>query len=137
MQKWILSFAAASIAVFLVSCQTTPKRRLPEKATPSIEQEFKQARLALEAGDNKKAIARFKKITTTSPDSELADDANMMMAQIYERQQLWNDALQSYMAVAKGELATPFESEALLRAARINVRFNKFNEAFAPFRRIL
>ncbi|MBN8539270.1 MAG: penicillin-binding protein activator [Deltaproteobacteria bacterium] len=129
MQKWILSFAAASIAVFLVSCQTTPKRRQPVKATPSIEQEFKQARLALEAGDNKKAIARFKKITTTSPDSELADDANMMMAQIYERQQLWNDALQSYMAVAKGELATPFESEALLRAARINVRFNKFNEA--------
>ena len=129
MKKWILSFAIGLVAVFLASCQTAPKRRQPVKATPSIEQEFKQARLAMEAGDGKKALARFKKIATTSPDSELADDANMMMAQIYERQQLWNDALQSYMAVAKGELATPFESEALLRAARINVRFNKFSEA--------
>jgi branched-chain amino acid transport system substrate-binding protein len=129
MKKWILNCAVGSIAVFVISCQTAPKRRQPVKATPSIEQEFKQGRLAMEAGDNKKALTRFKKIATTSPDSDLADDAIMMMAQIYERQQLWNDALQSYMAVAKGELATPFESEALLRAARINVRFNKFSEA--------
>ena len=110
MQRIISSLFAGLIAVVLVSCQTAPKRRQPVKATPSIEQDFKQARLAMEAGDNKKALARFKKIATSSPDSDLADDANMMMAQIYERQQLWNDALQSYMAVAQGELATPFES---------------------------
>lgn len=129
MQKLIASLYSGLIVFVLVSCQTAPLRRQPVKSTPSIEQEFKQARLAMEAGDNKRALARLKKIATASPDSDLADDANMMMAQIYERQQLWNDALQSYMAVAKGELATPFESEALLRAARINVRFNKYNDA--------
>lgn len=129
MSTKIANIVAISAAIFLVSCQTAPKRRQPVKATPSIEQEYKQARLAMESGDNKKALTRFKKIVTASPDSDLADDANMMMAQIYERQQLWNDALHSYMAVAKGEHATPFESEALLRAARIQMRFNKFSEA--------
>lgn len=131
MQKFILSLIAGSVAVVLISCQTTPSRRQPVKAAPSVEQEYKQARIAMEAGDNKRALARFKKIAIGSSESDLADDANMLMAQIYERQQQWNDALQSYMAVAKGELATPFESEALLRAARINVRFNKFSEALA------
>lgn len=125
-----MTFLAVLVATFLISaCQTTPKRRQPVKATPSLEQEFKQGRLAMEAGDNKKALARFKKVITTAPESDLADDANMMSAQIFEKQQLWKDALQSYLAVARGEMETPYETEALLRAARIHVRFSQFREA--------
>lgn len=133
-----LSLLATALAsILLVSaCQTTPKRRQPVKAPPSLEQEFKQGRLAMEAGDNKKALARFKKVITTAPESDLADDANMMSAQIYEKQQLWKDALQSYLAVARGEMETPYETEALLRAARIHVRFNQFREALELTRTI-
>lgn len=123
-------FLAVLVATFLLSaCQTTPKRRQPVKAPPSLEQEFKQGRLAMEAGDNKKALARFKKVIATAPESDLADDANMMSAQIFEKQQLWKDALQSYLSVARGEMETPYETEALLRAARIHVRFSQFREA--------
>lgn len=125
-----MTFLAVLVATFLLSaCQTTPKRRQPVKAPPSLEQEFKQGRLAMEAGDNKKALARFKKVIATAPESDLADDANMMSAQIFEKQQLWKDALQSYLSVAGGEMETPYETEALLRAARIHVRFSQFREA--------
>lgn len=125
-----MTFLAVLVATFLLSaCQTTPKRRQPVKAPPSLEQEFKQGRLAMEAGDNKKALARFKKVIATAPESDLADDANMMSAQIFEKQQLWKDALQSYLSVARGEMETPYETEALLRAARIHVRFSQFREA--------
>lgn len=117
------------MAFFTSACQTITKRRIPAKASPSLEQEFKQGRLAIEAGDHKKALLRFKKIVASAPDSDLADDANMLSAQIFEKQQLWKDALQSYLAVARGEVETPYETEALLRAARIHVRFNQFNEA--------
>lgn len=125
-----MTFLAVLVATFLLSaCQTTPKRRQPVKAPPSLEQEFKHGRLAMEAGDNKKALARFKKVIATAPESDLADDANMMSAQIFEKQQLWKDALQSYLSVARGEMETPYETEALLRAARIHVRFSQFREA--------
>ena len=90
----------------------------------------------MEAGDNKKALARFKKIIATAPESDLADDANMMSAQIFEKQQLWKDALVSYLAVGSGEIETPYETEALLRAARIHVRFSQFREALELTRTI-
>ncbi len=116
-------------ALLMNACQSAPKRREPMKASSSLEQEFKQGRQAMESGDSKKALARFKKIAATSPDSELADDANMLSAQIYERQQLWKDALQVYLSVAHGDTKTPLETDALLRAARIYVRFNQLKEA--------
>lgn len=122
-----LAIAFAALG-FLTSCQTTQSRRQPVKAPPIVEKEFKQARAALDKGDPKKALVQLKKITTTSADSDLADDANMMMAQIYERDQQWNDALKAYLAVADGAVASPYEPEALLRAARINLRFSKFGE---------
>ena len=113
----------------LASCQSTPVRRPPVKAPPTVEKEFSQAKVLLDKGDSKKALGRLKKIATNSPDSDLADDANMLMAQVYERDQQWNDALKSYLAVANSEIASPLEAEALLRAARINLRFSKFNDA--------
>lgn len=118
----------AGLAGGLAGCQSTPTRKQPVKASAAAEQDFKQARTALEKGESKKALTRLKKITTTAGESELADDANMMMAQIYERDQQWNEALKAYMAIANGEVASPFETEALIRAARLNLRFSKYSE---------
>ena len=142
-KKSNLTLAGAMIAItfaalgFLTSCQTTSSaRRAPVKSPPVVEREFKQARVALEKGDKKKALVQLKKITSSSADSDLADDANMMMAQIYERDQQWNEALKAYMAVANSDVLSPFESEALLRAARINSRFSKFVEVATLTERI-
>lgn len=133
--KKFITFAITALAFgalgYLTSCQTAPTRRQPVKAPPVVEKEFKAARTALDKGDAKKALVQLKKITTSSPDSDLADDAAMMMGQIYEREQLWNDALKAYLSVANSEVASPFEAEALLRAARIHLRFSKFNEVGA------
>ncbi len=128
-QTTILATSLVTLIALMTGCQSAPVRRPPVKAPPSVEKEFHQARTALDKGDSKKALTRFKKIATGSPDSDLADDSNMLMAQIYERDQQWNDALKSYLAVANSEIASPFEGEALLRAARINLRFSKFGEA--------
>lgn len=124
----VIAIAFAALG-FLASCQTiSSSRRQPVKSPPVVEREFKLARTALDKGDPKKALVQLKKITTSSADSDLADDANMMMAQIYERDQQWNDALKAYLAVANGEVSSPYETEALLRAARINLRFSKFGD---------
>lgn len=122
------AFLPTALVIGLVGCQSAPTRRQPVKAPPAVEQDMKQARAALEKGESKKALSRLRKITSTAPESDLTDDAQMMMAQIYERDQQWNDALKTYMAVANSEIASPFEAEALLRAARINMRFNRFGD---------
>lgn len=129
-------FSTVALLAAFVSCQTTASRKPPARATPGNEQDFKAGKAAYGQGDNKKALTRLKKIATQHPDSELADDANILVGQIYERQQLWNDALQAYMAVANGETASPLEGEALLRAARLNMRFSKFGEAVALAKRV-
>ncbi len=41
---------------FLASCQTAPVLRQPVKAPPAAEQDYKQARAALDKGDQKKAV---------------------------------------------------------------------------------
>jgi tetratricopeptide (TPR) repeat protein len=122
---------AAWVCALIVGCQTTPVRRQPVKATAAAQQDFKQARNALDKGESKKALLRLKKITAASPDSDIAADANMMMAQIFERDQQWNDALKTYLGVANGEVANPYEAEALLHAAKIYLRFSKFADAAA------
>lgn len=132
----IFGFALALCVIgFLTGCQTTAVRRQPVKAPAASEQDFKAGRTAFEQGDNKKAIARLKKIMTQQPDSDLADDSAFLLAQIYERQQQWNDALQAYMFVANSEVASPLEADALLKAARLNLRFSKFAEAGALAKR--
>lgn len=126
-----LNFYFAILGLFtfaVIGCQSTPTRRQPVKASAANEQDLKQARAALDKGESKKALSRLKKLTASAPESDLADDAGMMMGQIYERDQQWNDALKAYMGVANSEIASPFEAEALLRSARINLRFSRFNE---------
>jgi predicted negative regulator of RcsB-dependent stress response len=137
------SFASTKIraltalaCALLVGCQSAPTRRQPVKASAAVQQDFKQARTALDKGDSKKALNRLKKITTASPDSDIAADANMMIAQIFERDQQWNDALKAYLGVANSEIASPYEAEALLHAAKINLRFSKFTEAAALTERV-
>jgi len=123
----VVVFAALGMA----SCQSAPARRTPVKAPPVLEQEFKQARTAIDKNDTKRALQRLKKVTSTAPESDLADDAHMLTAQIYERDQQWNEALKSYMSVADSGVMSPFEAEALLRAARIQLRFSQFKEVVA------
>lgn len=139
MTKFSKTTAAVFLAVactIVTGCQTTPVRRQPIKASPAARQDFKQARTALDKGESKKALARLKKITAASPDSDIAADANMMMAQIFERDQQWNDALKTYLGIANSEVASPYEAEALLHASKIYLRFSKFSEAAALTERI-
>jgi ABC-type branched-subunit amino acid transport system substrate-binding protein len=134
--KTQLGALAAVGCAIVVGCQTAPTRRQPVKASAAAQQDLKQARTALDKGESKKALTRLKKITSGSPDSDIAADANMMMGQIFERDQQWNDALKTYLGVANSEVASPYESEALLRASRIYLRFSKFGEAAALTERI-
>mgnify|MGYP000850384661 FL=1 len=132
----LLSCIGAATCLIAVSCQTAVARKQPVKTPPNVEKEFAAARRSFEDGDLKKAIPRLKKISTQHADSEVADDSLMMLAQAFEKQQLSKEALQTYLTLANSEISSPMESTALIRAARLHVRFNQFKEAGELIERI-
>ncbi len=135
--RFILHSCAGALCCLIVSsCQTPVVRKQPLKASPSVEKEFAAARRSFEAGDLKKAVPRLKKISTQSAESDLADDSLLLLAQAYEKQQLSKDALVTYLGLANSEIASPYEGVALIRAARLHVRFNQFKEARALLEKI-
>ena len=118
----------ASTALF--SCAGAPVvKREPIKASPAAERELKAAETNLKNGDNKKALARLKKIAQANPDSDVSDDAHVLMGNLYYSQQAYADALAQYNAVANSDVASPLENVAKLGAARSLNRLGRPAEA--------
>lgn len=128
MRLLFVSFLTAIMCC--VSCSATlPTKREPKKATAQAQQELKAAEANIKAGDTKKATARLKKIIQQNPETEVADDAHYLLANIQYNQGLYTDALANYRAVADSEVASPLENEAKIRAARSYLKLSKPDEA--------
>lgn len=121
-----------SFLVFLVvsSCAATvPPKREPEKASQNLHNELKAADTQFRAGDSKKAMARIKRILGQAPESDVADDAHLLAAQIYGSAQQHNEALSHYEAILKSVVASPLEGEAGMGAARTLLKLGRAEEA--------
>lgn len=125
---------AVLLPLLVCSCAATlPPKKAPEKASITLEQDFKTAQAAATAGEGKKALARLKKIVAAGPESDVADDAHFLMGQIYSHQGQSNEALHHYMEIVKSPLASPLEPQAALQAIRIYNKLGKFTEAREVF----
>ncbi|MCM2282437.1 MAG: penicillin-binding protein activator [Bdellovibrionaceae bacterium] len=113
------------IVFSLVSCQGAPKRRPPTAAPAQLRQELATAQSSWQNRDSKKAIARAKRIIELHPESDIADDAALLIGDIYGEQQNFVDALKYYNLVAMGEIASPLEMQASLKAARSLIRMQR------------
>ena len=120
------------LTVVFCSCSATaPKKKDPVKAPPNLEAELKAAEASVKAGDNKKAVARLKRIIEKHPDSDLTDDAHFLLGQIYTKEQKQPEALSSFMAIVNSGVASPLEPEAALRAMRLQLKMGQTAEAQA------
>jgi branched-chain amino acid transport system substrate-binding protein len=118
----LLSLAAASV----FSCATgagggnapplIPKRAAL-KASPAAQKELKLAQTYLRKGENKKAVFLLTKVAQNSPDSDAADTAQMLMANLYFTQGSYSEAYTHYAAIVNGPAST-HEAAARLGAAR-------------------
>lgn len=120
--KFLLFFA---IVFSLVSCQGAPKRRPPTVAPAQLRQDLSAAQAAWQARDSKSALARTKRIIDQHPESDVADDAALLAGDIFADQQNYVDALKFYNLVAMGEIASPLEMQASLKAARSLIRMQR------------
>ncbi len=123
----VLLFFAILFA--LASCQGAPKRRPPTVAPAQLHQELSAAQAAWQARDGKKALAKAKKLLELYPESDVADDAAILIGDIHADQQNFIDALKFYNLVAMGEIASPLEMQASLKAARSLIRMQRPQDA--------
>lgn len=125
------------LLVFVCSCSaSTPIKREPVKAPPSLEQEFKTAEALAKRGDAKRALPRFKKFVQQHPDTDLTGSAYFHMAQLYQNSQKYKEALESYLAILNMPVASPHEAEAGLRATRLQLRLGHTADADATIERL-
>jgi len=98
------------------------------KASPAAQKELKGAQANLRAGENKKAVTRLDKLVKQNPDTDVADSAHMLMANLYFTQGSYAEAYQHYAAVVNGPQSS-HEAAARLGVARCLAKLNKLPEA--------
>lgn len=119
----------AVTACGFLSCTSAPVKREPVKASPAAEKELRAAEQNIRKGESKSAMARLKKIAQTNPDSDVSDDAHLLMGNLYYTQSNFTEALNQYNAVVKSDIATPLEGPARLGAARSLHRLGRTADA--------
>lgn len=118
------------LIVLVCSCSATmPEKKPPQKAPDNIEQEYKTAKAAADAGDSRKAMSRMKRIIQQYPESDLADDAHLAMGRMYLHVRQSTEALAEFEAITKSSVESPLENEAYLQSAQILMKLSRFDEA--------
>lgn len=126
----IKHFCLISLLGLLVGCGTPPViKREPIAASPAVRKDLKQAQVLAKSGDSKKALVKLKKIASENPDSDVAGDAQLQMADLYYRNQKYIDALSTYDEVIRSPTGASLEAPARLGAARTLLRLGRLSEA--------
>lgn len=104
-----------------------PKREA-SKAPLAAQKELKAAQTNLRQGENKKAVQRLTKLAQNNPETDVAESAQMLVANLYFTQAQFGEAYIHYAAVVNGP-ASSHEVAARLGAARCLNKLGKQAEA--------
>ncbi len=127
-RKFVLGLVGS---LLIAGCGTYTRKKDPEKATPSVREEFDQIQIELAAGSEKKALARLKKLVATYPNTDISDDALMILGKNHLKERDYQSAYDFFIAVANSDVFSPSEAEALLLAGRCLHRLGRPDEALA------
>ena len=126
-QSFLISVLVAAVSSVLVaSCATPPPpKKQAVKAPPVADQDMKLAEKAMKAGDNKKAMTRLRQMATQYPESEVAGRSHFLMGQIHLNAQRYQEALNEFTAILKSGVASPYETDARIRAAFVSLKLSQ------------
>ena len=113
---------------FLSSCSVFVIKRPAIKAPPSAQNFYREGLKQKGLGKTQLALRYFAKITEEFSDSDLADDASMEVARIYEENQLPVKAYKQYLNIIQSRFESDREQEAFSKALQILIQ-NGQNDA--------
>lgn len=120
-----------AVFALVASCTIAPKKKQPVKAAPSVQDSLAKVQIDIAAGAHDRAVGKLKKIVGDHPDTDVADDAYMMMGQIYFQKRDFRNSYESYMSVVNSDVFSPREADALLGAAKSLARTGSYDEVLS------
>jgi len=128
-----MNFSKFSFVVcfLMLSCTSVPKKNPPVVASVNAKNELAQIQIEIAAGGIKRATQRLKTLIGQHPKSDVADDATMSLANLYYRQNNFENAYNTYMSLVESDVFSPNEAEALLGAIRSLHKLGRLEEALA------
>ncbi len=125
--RFILIIALIAI---LPACTTVHKKE-PQPAASSIKTELSKIEIDINTGSTKRAVQRLQKITTDHANTDAADDAHILLGNIYFKEGSFNDSYKSYISVINSEFFSPREVDASLGAANALHKLGRYDEALS------
>lgn len=130
--KILVFVLIAVLSQMLINCASTPPKKKPAVVAPyDAKKELAKIQVEIGAGGEKKAISKLRNLIAKNPKSDVADDATMILAKIYYKNQQWEPAYQAYMSLVNSDVLSPNEGEALLGASRSLAKAGRLDEALS------
>ena len=124
MKKIFLIFLST---IVLTNCAASKK--VPGPAGPSIKSEMTKIEIDINSGAKKRAIQRLKNLTMQHAHTDVADDAFIMLGQLYSSLNDHENAYSSYISVINSEFSSPRQVEAALGASQSLYKLGRYDEA--------
>ncbi len=116
-------------AFILLSCVSKPKKVPPVKAPATAVQQYKKAGELIKQGKRSSAVKLLKKIKSQYPNSDVVDDVNMDLGQLYLSIANYKTSINYFREVIDSVYFSPRETEALIYLARAHTRLREYKKA--------
>lgn len=119
----------AAVSILSGGCQSVAPRQQPIQADVEVTKNYQQAVIEFKRGRKVNAEERLKWIITQHPQSELADDAAIVLGQLKFSERQFEQALEAFLLVVKSSVVSPREIEAVIGVARSLQALNRVADA--------
>lgn len=126
--RFFLILQSALLCLVFSACTLMSKKQAPV-ATPNAHNEIKRAEAEINAGKTKIAIARLKKVLVQHNNTDVTDDAYLLLGNLYYKQGSYDDSYRSFLSITDAQYTSPLESMALFGTARALYKLGRYDES--------
>ncbi|HEX4924095.1 MAG TPA: penicillin-binding protein activator [Bdellovibrionales bacterium] len=115
-------------AVLIFSACATQKKK-PQPAGADVVKQLENIKKRLKTTKKDQALVALQKFIKDHPNTEISDEAYILLGDEYYAKRDYAKAHQTYMDLAQSETSTPKEAEARIKAARALIQMNRPEDA--------
>jgi ABC-type branched-subunit amino acid transport system substrate-binding protein len=116
---------------FLISGCAGFSKKEPAIAPQNVKNELTKIEIDLNSGAQKRAIQRLQKIINLHANTDVADDAAIMLGQVYFKQNDFENSYRSFISVINSEYFSPREVDAAIGAGKALYKLGRYDEALS------
>ncbi|MEQ1879136.1 MAG: tetratricopeptide repeat protein, partial [Bdellovibrionia bacterium] len=106
-----------------------PQKKKPQPAGADLIQQLTRIKTRLKTNKKEGAVTALQKFVKDHPDTEISDEAYIILGDEYYSRRDFIKAHQIYMELAQSETSTPKEAEARIKGARALIQMNRPEDA--------